>query len=263
MTLGLVSGGGALSGWMMLKRAGATQRQIVARDPMIARNSQYFRENIGKIKSADDLVKDHRLLGVTLGAFGLEADIANKAFIRKILESDRDDSKSMVNRLTDKRYAKLVDALKLDEGTGTVASKSFGDSVVAAFQDREFERRIGETQPDLRLAMNAQRELSAMAQRTSSDKTLWYEVMGNAPLRKVFDTAFGFGPQYGRLPIDRQLQEYMSRAEKVMGSSSFKAIATPEGSEKLIRTFLVRSQLTSGTPAQNSYSAAQMLLARR
>lgn len=58
---------------------------------------------------------------------------------------------------------------------------------------REFETRIGAGDEMLRFALNARRELQEIGNRTSNDKTLWYEVLGSPPLRKVFEGALGFG----------------------------------------------------------------------
>lgn len=262
MTYQILIGSGGLSGWNILKRTAEQQKQMLAKDPVVLRSTQYVRENIAKITSAQDLVSDYRMLSVALGAFGLESDIGSKAFIRKILESDRDETSSLVNRLSDKRYLRLANALALDEGNGTVAAAGFGDRLNKLFLEREFERRVGEGDQNLRLALNAQRELQSFASRTASEATLWYEVMGNPPLRKVFETAFGFGSNYGKLPIDRQLQEFTKRAEAVFGSSSFKVIATEKGVDKLVQTFLLRSQVAEGA-GQNSYSIALSLLQRQ
>lgn len=262
MTYQILVGSGGFAGWNILKRTAEQQKQLLANDPVVARSTQYVRENIAKITSAEDLVSDYRMLSVALGAFGLESDVGSKAFIRKILGSDRDDTSSLVNRLSDKRYLRLANALALDDGNGTVSKAGFGDRLNQLFLEREFERRVGEGDQNLRLALNAQRELQQFANRTSSETTLWYEVMGNPPLRKVFDTAFGFGSNYGKLPIDRQLQEFTKRAEAVFGSSSFDVIATEKGIDKLVQTFLLRFQVAEGA-GQSSYSIALSLLRRQ
>ena len=55
------------------------------------------------------------------------------------------------------------------------------------------------------------------------------------------------------------MQEYTKAAERLLGSSSFKDISKPENVEKLIQTFMARSQLTT-SPTANRYSAALTLL---
>lgn len=186
----------------------------------------------------------------------MEADIANKAFIQKVLESDVSDKKSLVNRLADKRYLKMAEAFGF--GSAKPAEK-LGDIVSKAFVQREFERRIGEGDETLRFALNARRELQEMGNRTSSDKTLWYEVLGSPPLRKVFEGALGFSTAYAKLPIDRQYDEFTRAAERTFGSSSFKELSKPETIDRLVKNYMVRSQIST-SPAQDRYSAALTLL---
>lgn len=247
---------GGVAGWKVLQRTEARQIQAVAKDPTVLRSTAYFKDNIAKTAKAEELVKDYRLLNTALSAFGLEGDIANKAFIQKVLESDTSDKSSLVNRLADKRYLKLAQAFGF--GAQTPAA-DLGETVSQAFIQREFERRVGESDENMRLALNARRELETMQQRTSSDKTLWYEVIGNPPLRKVFEGAFGFGSSYSNLPVERQLEEFMKASGRILGSSSFKDITTPGVTDRLVVNFMARSQLTESV-AQNRYSAALTLL---
>lgn len=252
-------GATGLLGWKIVQRTEARQIETVARDPVVQRSVTYFRENIARAAKAEELVKDYRLLSTALSAFGLEADLPNKAFIQKVLESDTSDKSSLVNRLADKRYLRLAEAF----GYGAdKPAKNLADTVGTAFVQREFERRIGESDENLRLGLNARRELQQLAGRDSSDRTLWFEVIGNAPLRKVFQGAFGFSESYGRLPIDRQLEEYTKAAERLLGTASFKDMSSPETVDKLIRTFMARSQLEAN-PVANRYSAALTLLTNR
>ena len=57
------------AGWALLKRTLAKQTDSFVKSPEIKRDEDYFRANIGKITTAEDLVKDRRLLNVALGAF--------------------------------------------------------------------------------------------------------------------------------------------------------------------------------------------------
>lgn len=253
-------GVGGLAGWQILKNSEKRQLEVLAKDASVQRSTDYFRQNISAIQSAGELVQDYRMLSVALGAFGLEEDISSKAFIQKVLESDTSDPKSLVNKLSDKRYLRLAEAF----GYGSDGSGGAGlaDRISDAYLHREFERRVGEGDENLRLALNARRELAQFAGRDSSDKTLWYEVMGNPPLRKVFEGAFGFGTAYGKLSIDRQLEEFTKASERYLGSASFKDIASSEGTDKLIRAFLAREQIKAST-VQDRYSSALSLLTMR
>ncbi len=82
--------------------------QRVSKEPLVERETAYFRENIGNVKSLDDFMADSRLYNYALKAFGLEDMAYAKAFIRKILTEGVTDKESMANQLTDKRYKEFA-----------------------------------------------------------------------------------------------------------------------------------------------------------
>lgn len=257
MTASIAIGATGLAGWRILKTNEARHLETIANDAVFQRSTAYFREKIDTVTSAGDLVKDYRLLSVALGAFGLEEDVSSKAFIQKVLESDTGDSESLVNRLSDKRYLRLAAAFGY--GDTSRDAQSLGERISEAYLQRDFERRVGESDENLRLALNARREMEQLSGRESSNNTLWFEVLGNPPLRKVFEGAFGFGESYAKLSIDRQLEEFSKASERFLGSAFFEDLTTEEGIDRLVRNFLARSQLQS-SPVQNRYSAALTLL---
>ncbi len=66
-------------GWRFLERTTETQRVAFEKSPELLRDLEYFKENISKATTAEDLVNDRRLLRVALGAFGLEDDLGKRA----------------------------------------------------------------------------------------------------------------------------------------------------------------------------------------
>ena len=261
MSFQVFTGAGGLAGWALLGRAQDRQRELVANDASVKVASDYFRDNIASVQTAEDLISDYRLLNVALRAFGLEGDIANKAFIRQVLESDLSDDRSLANRLSDKSYLRLAEAFGFGEAQRE-AAPALSSRLIAQYVEREFEARVGENDQNLRLALNARREIGELAARASSNNTKWYEVLGNQPLRKVFEGAFGFGSEYVKLPIDRQLEEFVSAADRMFGSGDMEKFSDSENVEKLIRNFLARSAVNV-MPASNRYSVALMLLTGR
>ena len=263
MSFRVLTGGGGLAGWSLLNRTADRQRALVANDGAVKSAASHYRQNIGQIGSANELLSDYRLLNVSLRAFGLQADIGNKAFLRKILESDLSDSGSLANKLSNKSYRKFAEAFGLGaEKAATTENRGFADKIVSQYIEREFETRVGESDENLRLALNARRELSTMATASSTNDTKWYEVLGSTPLHKVFQGAFGFSNAYGKLPIDRQLQEYKAAATKMFGSDDMSRFAESGQVEKLIRNFLARSAIQVDS-ATNRYSTALTLLSPR
>ena len=125
--------GSGLAGWTILNRSRETQQAAFDKSPQIAGDVKTFKERISKIDTADQLLDDRRLLRVALGAFGLDADIDNRAFIKKVLESDPADDSSFANRLSDKRYLSLSKTFGF---AGSEGPQVAGSSLTAELKDR-------------------------------------------------------------------------------------------------------------------------------
>jgi hypothetical protein len=80
----------------------------VEREPMVDRATKYYIENISKVKTIDEFVKDDRLFRYAMKAHGLEDMAYAKAFIVKALKEGISDPDSFANKLSDKRYAEFV-----------------------------------------------------------------------------------------------------------------------------------------------------------
>lgn len=253
---------GGYSGWAFLKRTLASQRTAFDTSATVKRDEDYFRKNIGKINSADDLVADRRLLQVALGAYGLEGDINNKYFIKKVLADGTLKDGTLANRLSNKQYEKLSAAFGFgDFSTPRNKISDFADKTMALFKERQFETAVGDQNSDFRIALNAERELPALAKKTSSEDTLWYTVLGNIPLRRVFEGALGLPQSFGSIDLDQQLSTMKARLESRFGSNSLRQFSDPTKVEKIIRQFLVQSDVASASAQSSQGSALELLQA--
>ncbi|PZO67861.1 MAG: flagellar biosynthesis protein FlgF [Paracoccus denitrificans] len=262
MSYQIVTGQSGLAGWRVLTRTAAAQRMIVGNEAGVKQQQNHARQKLAVTDSAEKLVGDYRLLKTALETYGLEADIASKSFLIKVLQSDTTDPKSLANRLSDKRYL----AMAKDLGFGTPSPKAPDaakiDALLSKHLSAVFEARVGDSDTTLRLAMNGKRELAALASAPGSDATKWYTVMGSTPLRKVVDGAFGFSAAYAKLPVERQVQEYQAAAAKMFGADGFAQLTDPAKLDKLIDRFVLRASLTTSTPTTSGYANAITLLRR-
>lgn len=267
MTFQPVIPSGGLLGWQFLKRTLPSQQAAHAQTTTVQKDLERFRSAIGAVESAADLVDNYSALNVALGAFGLQDDIGNRFFIRKVMEEGVSDGAALANRLTDPRYAAL--AATFDFSNGRPAALSDPDALAgieAQYMSRDFEVQVGRTNSDLRLALGLERDLRNLAERVASDNARWFSVMGNPPLRKVFEGALGLPPSTGTLDIDRQLIIFRDKAEAVFGVSSVADFLEPERLKDLRSRFLIRSQSQSSASASpllslfNSGASAQGLL---
>jgi len=82
----------------------------LSKQPTVDRDTKYYLDNITKVKSIDDFVKNDRLFKYAMKAYGLEDMAYAKAFMVKALKEGVSDPNSFANKLTDKRYADFVSA---------------------------------------------------------------------------------------------------------------------------------------------------------
>lgn len=247
---------GGYAGWAFLNRTVDTQKAAFNESHSIKRATEVFREEIGSVETAEELVGNRALLSVALGAFGLDDDIDNKFFIRKILEEGTVDPESLANKLSDSRYAEFSKAFGFGSLEPTRTGFSFlADEIISRYEDRQFELAVGEKNNDLRLAMNLSSALDGVLQNNRTDSGRWFAMMGNAPLRNVFQTAFGFSSSFAAIDLDQQLSQFREKSKSIFGTSSIQDFSSEENKDKLIRLFLLRSEagnISSSSPASTA-----------
>ena len=261
MTFSAVVPAGGLAGWAFLKRTMERQQAVQQAQPQAQRDEAYFREKIGQISSAEELVSDRRLLRIALGAYGLDGDINNRFFIRKVLEDGTQRGDALANRLANKAYRDFSAAFGFgtDSAPNTRAG-DFADRILGRYEARQFEIAVGERSESLRLALNAERELPELAARQSSVDTKWFTVLGSAPLREVFQTAFGLPRSFAGIDLDQQLGVIKDRSERLLGSSDPAVLSDPVVLDRLLRRFLVLSGDDATLAARPGGSAALQIL---
>jgi hypothetical protein len=252
---------GGFSGWSFLTRTLDNQKEAFANSAEIAREVDYFKENINKIQTAKDLVADRRLLKVALESFGLGEDINNKFFIRKVLEDGTSADDALANRLSDKRYLEFSQAFGFgDFPVPNTVLSDFGSKITSAFKERQFEAAIGDQNEDFRLALGIERDLTDIAGKDLQEDTLWFTVMGSPPLRKVFEIAFNLPQSFGTLDLDKQLETFKGKAQSAFGDSGIKQFTSTEKLEDLTRLFLLRADVQALNISLGSSQTALTLL---
>lgn len=251
---------GGYAGWRLLQRTAPQQQAAFDRQAAIEREAAYFRDRLGKVTRPEQLVGDRRLLQVALTAFGLEGDINNRFFLRKVLEEGTLRPGALALKLSDTRYRAFASAFGFDLTPPRTQVSDFADRILQDYRARGFEAAVGTVDGNLRLALNARREVARIAGAGGSDATQWFSIMGQRPLARVFETAFGLPPSFGTLDIDRQKAVLQSRAAAAFGDSRVSQFSDPDRMEALIRRFLLRAQFDSVQPQSSPASGALSLL---
>lgn len=255
-----------VAGWAFLQNTYENQFQAFTQSPELQRDVDYFRDNIGAITSAEDLISDRRLLTVALGAFGLSEDINNRAFLQRVLEDGTDARDALANRLADTRYKDFSDAFGFGPNqVRQTGFPGFGDRMIDLYQAQRFEAAVGNQDETMRIALYAQRELVKIAEDGTSQDAQWFRVMGQPPLRQLMETALGLPSSFGQLDIDRQLEEFQDRARRSFGTDSLQDLVSDDRLQQLTTSYLARAQIngvgsiaTSGSIALTLLAAAQL-----
>lgn len=251
------------TGWGFLKRTMVRQQAVQQALPAQQRDEAYFRDRIGKTDTAEKLVSDKRLLRIALTAFGLEGDVNSKAFVQKILEGGTLKEGSLANRLADKQYQKFAAAFGYgDFSVPRTKLSSFADEILTQYRARSFETAVGEQNNTYRLAMNAERELPALAARTISIDAKWYTILGSAPLREVMQTALGLPKSFSSIDIDQQVSVLKARTEAAFGSSDPARFKDAKQMDALLRRYVLQSEI-QGQPATSTPAARALALLQR
>ncbi len=260
MTYQPVLPAGGNIGWSFLRQTREAQQATFDTSSSVARSTDYFRKNIADIQTAEDLVNDRRLLSVALGAFGLDDDIGNKFFVKKVLEEGTLSEDAFANRLADKRYFAMADAFGFDLQPPKTVLSDFPDKILQDYTSRQFEIAVGEQDDNLRLALGIERDLASLARRDLSDDAAWYTIMGTPAMRSVFEQALGLPSELASADIDRQLDVFKDKSMRRFGTSTPADFDDPGLREKLIRNFLVQTEISTFTASSQRGSVALSLL---
>jgi len=204
----------------------------------IQRESQYFRENIGKVSSAEEFVADERLYRFALTAFDLESQIFARGLVKKVLEEGIQDPKALANQLVDRKWNTLARAFAFAEvGDFNTNNADFVEGVIDRYERVELEERLGEDNIGVRLAVYADRKLPGA--------TSWFSVLGDRALREVVFTALDLPDAVATQNPDR-LNELLTERFDI------EKFSDPAELEKFLQRFSLLYDIKNGSPGTTS-----------
>lgn len=248
-----------LTGWRFLNDSLETQSKLFNSSPDIARDVEYFIENIKSVKTLDDFMGDRRLLKVALGAFGLSEEINKGAFVRKVLDEGTADSSAFAVRLNNSDYLDMARVFDFSSGELSLSDSQIS-TMVGLYQDEAFEVSLGEVDNSMRLALNFKRDIADIANQGLSENAGWFKVMGSVPLRTVLESAFNMPSGFSQLDIDRQKELLSDKANSIFGGKGVDVFKDPEAIETAVRRFLLQEQIANGPSANTPGAAALSIL---
>jgi hypothetical protein len=197
-----------------------------AESAVVARETKYYLDNIGKVKSVDDLLKNSRLYGYVLTAFDL-TDMRNaKGLVRKVLEGGISRPDSLANTLHDRRYRALAAAFDFATmGEATTTTTATRQGTVDRFVQITLETNAGKQNEGARMALYFRRMAPSIASA--------FGILADKTLLDVVQTTFGLSKAMSFQSIDRQ-------AQLVTKHLDVADLRDPAKLDKLIQRFTAR-----------------------
>lgn len=223
----------------------ARSLQRVSKEPLVERETAYYKENIGNVKSVDDFMADSRLYNYAMKAFGLEDMAFAKAFVRKVLTEGVTSDDAMANKLTDKRYKEFATLFDFaDKGAEATQSTAVQQGVVDKYLRQTLEADAGSQNEGVRLALYFERKASTLSSA--------YEILGDKALLAMVQTTFGWPSSISNADIDKQ-------AKMIEEQIDFSKMSDPDYVSKLISRFTAMYEMNNPN-ASSPASIASLLL---
>ncbi|MBP2232390.1 DUF1217 domain-containing protein [Azospirillum agricola] len=214
----------------------------------IQRSIAYFEANIGKITSADALLKDDKLYRFVMEAFDLGSQTFARGLIRKVLNEGVTDEKATANRMSDPKFKEMATILGFKENGGAALKEpKIVQAIVERFIDVKMEVQADETNPAVRLALYFQRRAPSINN--------WFQVLGDAPLQKVVFTALN-------IPDGAALQDIDRLAEKLAKKFDIKDFKDPAKVQKFLDRFSVMYDMLNGSSDNGAATAPSIGISR-
>ena len=198
---GGIGGGGSsissLAQFKQIRKNEVRYREQFQNRADVQKEISNFKKQAAKIESVDELVKDRRVLGVLLSAFGLESELGNPGKLKAIINSDPTDVNSFANRLNDPRFgalAEFIDAPNKDLLNLVTASKQ--QEVIDKFLTNEFQKDVGSQNPAIRDAFFFLNKINDV------DST--FGILSDLPLRTIITSTLRLPPEIARQSVEKQ-----------------------------------------------------------
>lgn len=213
-------------------------RATVESDAFVKRETEYFRENIGKIHSADDLMKDYRLFTYTMKAFGLSEMAYAKALIKKLIDEGTSEPGAMANRMANPLYKDLAKAFDFSaKGLDVTSEPGFAESVVDRYVQQTLETNEGQENEGVRLSLYFKRKASQI--------TKPMEILADKAILTFIQTTFGIPRAASGADIDVQ-------ARQISKLFDIADLQDPARVDRLLQRFASMWDMTNGVSAKTN-----------
>jgi hypothetical protein len=216
-------------------------KALIEKDPTVKRELEYYKANIKTIKTIDEFIKNDRVFKFAMKAYGLEEMAYGKGMIKKMLEGGISDPLSMANKMTNPLYKEFARAFDFKgKGAAATSAASATTQAVEKYVQMTFEKKEGEQNPGVQLALYFKRKASSV--------TTTMGLLADKALLKFVQTTFNIPEGASKADLDLQVRNL----EKHI---NVKDLQDPKKVDKLIQRFNAMWDASNATTA----SAAPVL----
>lgn len=233
-----------MSSQLALKLLDATQTRemkLIQDSPANARAIQKFKDQVGSISTAKDLVKNYDVYSFVMRAYNLKDQMFGKAMIQKILESDKTQPGSLISKMTDSRFTTFYDAMGFT-ANGTQNS-NFANP---AWQDKVVQRFVQQTYINDEAKQNATVGVALEFRQKAPSVKSWYDILKDknmgAFMRRVLNIPDGVVNQ----TLDQQVKIFQQKYD-------ITKLQDPAQIQTLVQKYVIMSdaQNAAATTANN------------
>lgn len=202
-------------------------------DAQVKRETKYYSDNIGKIKTIEDFLANDRIYQYAMKAMGLSDMIYAKAFVKKVLKDGIDSPQSFTNQLTDPRFKELATTFNFKRyaATTTIFDRT-QKGVVDRFMQIKLEEDAGASNEGVRLALYFKRK--------ATDITSAYTILGDAALYKVAQVALGLQSSSSSAGLEKQVVA-------IKAGLDLSKLTDPKVLDKFLTKFMTKWELANGS----------------
>lgn len=212
-----------------------TSLDRIAKQPVAAREIAYWKENIGKVKTAEEFLSDKRLFSFAMKAHGLGDLSYAKGLIRKLLKEGTQDSSAMANRMADARYKELAKTFDFQRlGPFTTGMPEVLTGTVDKYLRQSLEENAGAENEGVRLALYFERKAPSIKSAMG--------VLSDPALLKVVQTTLNIPASVGAGNIDAQ-------AALIESKLDIASLKTAAGMGKFLKKFTAMWDLSTSQAA--------------
>jgi hypothetical protein len=210
---------------------------VTAKQPAVQRAINAFTAGVSSAKSVQQLLANPAVMQVLLTANGLADQIPYTALAVKTLQSNVNDTKSLVNKLTDTRWKAVVQTYDLaNKGLSIIQDPKVMSTLANAYAEVTWRHSLDATTLGLSNALTFRSEASTI---TSVD-----QILGDPVMRAVVTTALNIPQQIAFQTLEAQERAITTRVD----ITRFK-------DPKFVESFVQRYLIAANTNAMGTSSS--------